>query len=332
MGSVPPVRIERDSLEPHDRCKVRHIGKTGIETPLLVPAFSSTAFPNAADVRLAIEAMKPQLAISSLISAFDVDHQYVGREVAVSDLVIVDSGNYEMRVLEGLGCSANWTREKHETTIDSLVPLTQVAIVNYDEAGPLEGQVSSASSFFDRHPQYATDFLFKPLSSNESYVDVLRVEKDSELLRKFDIIGVTEKELGSSLVQRCRNLARLRQCLGSISSDIPIHVFGCFEPATVVLMSICGGDIFDGLTWARYALHEGVLVYGGSIPWLGEDWSIDDSTLQRAAASENLRQMSRLMFRLRRFATSKDCDDLELKREVLDFIKSIVTTVDEEFG
>src|SRR5690242_10349957 len=103
--------------------------------------------------------LRSQLSVSSLISAYDTHHNYVDKEVGLSDMVIIDSGNYEKRVLEGLGCSVNWTRDQQSNAIDSLIPLTKVAIVNYDEPAPLKDQVDSAKSLFARHPKYAKDSL-----------------------------------------------------------------------------------------------------------------------------------------------------------------------------
>jgi len=300
---------------------------SGRESPLLVPSFSSTTFPKTADVRLAMNDLKSQVAVSSLISAYDAYHGYIDKEVGLSDVVIIDSGNYERHVLEGLGCSVRWTRDRHSATINSMVPLTQIAIVNYDEPGPLSEQADFATDFFKSHPEYATDFLCRPLTTSSPYTDMPTITKSIDLFSDFDVFGVTEEELGPSLIEKCKRLLELRQCLNSQGLEIPIHVFGCFEPMTIVLMSILGGDIFDGLTWARYDMREELLMAPGSIPFFDQKWSIDDSSIRRALASHNLSQMTELMIRLRSYARTHAFSELHLSPKAEKLARSLLTQV-----
>ena len=215
-------------------------------------------------------------------------------------------------------------------TINSVTALTEIAAVNYDEIGPITEQVKTAKTFFAKHPQYVADFLVKPFLTQANTVDMAAVEENAELLGDFDIIGITEKELGPSMIERCKNLAKLRRCLSAAGHDVPIHIFGCFEPTSIILLTTCGGDIFDGLTWARYALHDGVLFHRGSLLWSGNNWRTDDATLQRLSASENLGQMTGLMFNLRSFAASHEYDRLGVNQETLHVIKSIMTEAARE--
>jgi hypothetical protein len=46
-----------------------------------------------------------------------------------------------------------------------------------------------------------------------------------------DVIGVTEKEAGSTLRERIETVVLLRRALHLIGSDIPIHLFGGLDPA-----------------------------------------------------------------------------------------------------
>ena len=308
----------------NDLCRNRKVAKTAVEAPLLVPSFSSAAFPRATDIRFALDDLKPHLTISSLVSAYDIHHGYVGKEISLSDLVFIDSGNYEKRILEGMGLPVEWSRKAHEDTIDSINPLSQVGIVNYDEPGTIADQVKSARSFSETRPNFVSDFLCKPVTSESDYLNLKEVEKSAGSLSEFDIIGVTEKELGSSPVERCTNLLGLRKSLESVGLNTPIHIFGCLEPIGIVLLAMCGGDIFDGLTWARYAFHGDILVYPGSAQLLGQQWSEDDSVVQRSLAVRNLNSLTELMFRLRSYARSHDFDELGLGEETAHLVKSIM--------
>lgn len=298
-------------------------------TPLLVPSFSSTAFPNASDVRAAMNVVKPHLRVSYLISAFDIHRGLVDKEVAMSDLVFVDSGNYEKTVLDGQGCTVEWTRKMHKDALNSMVPMSQVAVVNFDEAGTISDQIESARSFFDAYPRYASDFLCKPMKGSP-YIDVEEVGKYVNQIEKFDVLGVTEKELGASVLERCKNVARLRSLLNSSGCEIPIHLFGCFEPSTAALMCSCGADIFDGLTWTRFAVKNDSLVYTGSVPFMDGTWSKSEVAIRVDAASRHLSRMTDLMLGLRSFARNHDYGQLGLQEASAELVKAITTQVAEE--
>lgn len=317
-------------MEASDYCKARNIGKTGMLTPLLVPSFSSMAFPNPSDVQLVMNQMKTHLAISSLVSAYDLHSGFLSKEITMSDIVILDSGNYERRVLEDLGCRVQWTENELAATVDSIVPLTQVAIVNYDQPGPIERQVDLALSFFASRSKHLSDFLYKPLTPNDSYIDLNEIEKNVDILLDFDIFGVTEKEPGSSLLEKCKNLTRIRKCFTLAGHNIPIHIFGCFEPLKIILLFMCGGDVFDGLTWARYAFRGNSIIYPGSIPFLDRKWSTADSTIARLSTSQSLSQITDLMFRLRLFAKGQNYHELAIGEEAMDSVKAIMERVGNE--
>jgi hypothetical protein len=58
-----------------------------------------------------------------------------------------------------------------------------------------------------------------------------------------------------------QNIARLRRALHKIGLETPIHVFGSLDTVTTPLYFLAGADIFDGLTWLRFAFHEGHTLY-----------------------------------------------------------------------
>ena len=67
------------------------------------------------------------------------------------------------------------------------------------------------------------------------------------VLEGFDLVGVTEKELGNSLLNRLHNTSRLRMALDEVSNEAPIHVFGSLDPLNVPLYFAAGAEVFDGL-------------------------------------------------------------------------------------
>ena len=71
----------------------------------------------------------------------------IGVEIGYSDFVILDSGNYEKRVIQALGLPVEWSRDDHAAAVDKIIPLTKLAVVNYDKAGPMSEQVTVGEDF-----------------------------------------------------------------------------------------------------------------------------------------------------------------------------------------
>lgn len=80
------------------------------------------------------------------------------------------------------------------------------------------------------------------------------VDKTTDLLQnhatQYDIIGLTEHTLGVSFDQRVRRLHEFRLALDARGIIRPIHLFGTDHPLSIVMYSLAGADLFDGLTWA----------------------------------------------------------------------------------
>lgn len=186
--------------------------------------------------------------------------------------------------------------EDYRAVLDRLSPLSQLVVVSFDHAGsrPLITQIEEARDLFRAYPEYASDFLCKP---EEGYlfmdVDDLANRIDA-VAESFSLLGVTEKELGQSLLERCNSLLRIRAALLAAGSEMPIHVFGCMEPLSIVSYFLCGADVFDGLTWLRLAFSDGLPLYGQVDAILREEWRFRDEDLLVARWIRNLRTLREL--------------------------------------
>jgi hypothetical protein len=158
-------------------------------------------------------------------------------------------------------------------------------VVTYDNPDiPLINQVESAKQ--DLPGSVALDFLLKPSRGN--VINPAELEDNTSVLASFDLIGVTEKELGRSLVERLRNAAQLRTILSAGGLDIPIHVFGCLDPISVWLYFLCGADVFDGLSWLRYSFWQNIALYRNSWAIISEQANLDDQDLPYKSYLNNL--------------------------------------------
>lgn len=295
-----------------------------METPLLIPSFSSKGFQRA-DGSSAIEDVY-RLAIEfvtgvQLVSAYDLHHGHLPRletMAAKPELTVLDSGGYEIARDDDLSAVFRsnikpkpWDVEalKHEHAV---WPRSMPAIfVSYDNPRirqPFMKQVQSARQLFRASPDQLHALLIKPESRKQHTLEsVLRtVCAHAAELCSFDVVGVTEKELGATMLERMQRIAKLREALDEQGSGIPIHVFGALDPIACCVYFIAGAEIFDGLTWLRYAYDDGRCVYQQDHAALRFGIHSRDSVSRARIISENYYYLESLREHMKDFHASKD--------------------------
>ena len=133
---------------------------------------------------------------------------------------------------------------------------------------------------------------------------------DAGELGSFDIIGVTEKELGRSMLDRMAQIATLRRSMDEAEVTAPLHVFGALDPLSVCLYYISGAEIFDGLTWLRYGYEDGRCIYTHNLGVLKYGIDVRDDLVKSRALAENCYHLQDLQRRLREFEDTKNFDKL----------------------
>jgi hypothetical protein len=187
-------------------------------------------------------------------------------------IAFIDSGGYELAPEYDSTEPRRFSREPerfsvadYHAVLDRLVEKGApgpLVIANYDhrrKRTSLEQQVREARATFTRYRSFASDFILKPWKGK--YVDPVDLsDSDIASLRGFDVLGVTEKELGKDLIDRLKRIALLRQKLDSQNLKAPIHVWGGLEPLSSPLYFFAGAQIFDGVSWLRYAYRNGLAI------------------------------------------------------------------------
>ena len=256
-----------------------------IDLPLVVPSFSSKGFgyftesdsgTRRSETSVTLELTGGFLQESFLISAYDLFHRHYAdpapyfKDTAV---VLIDSGGYELNpdfdsteprmtsVIDLCFSLDNYIQVlKSLKREDSSYPLL---IANFDwgtKGQPFLDQIRAARKLFRLFPGWTTNFILKPDTPDSGVVHAKRVAPIANELRSFDVIGVTEKELGRGLMDRLKRLAKLRLTLWDNGIEAPIHVWGGMDPLTTPLYYFAGADIFDGVSWLRYAYSDGLAV------------------------------------------------------------------------
>lgn len=302
----------------HERRQFK-IGDETIRTPLVVPSFSSRAGGQA--VSKIIDVTKEFVGGVILVSAYDVlRHKVQQRSLSHATHIFLDSGGYEAGADADLseaftpsGTRA-WSIGEYRQVLEAWDYCKPTVLVNFDSPHrreSLDRQIARAQENRARFADASHVFLAKPepagTNRHGNYLDVGALVPRLRQTTQFDIIAATEKELGDSLIARLANVARLRAGLSAIGSNVPIHVFGSLDPIATPLFFLAGADIFDGLTWLRYAYHAGSATYRQNILALDNlPPDTRDGDLAAHIHLKNFHALGRLRDEMIRFAQTDD--------------------------
>jgi hypothetical protein len=252
---------------------ITHPSGASFVTPLLVPSFSSKGFAlqnqkikgksrRVSELYNVLkEPVQELLHESLLVSAYDLYHGLIPNlnEIGCTEIVFIDSGGYETSQvydLSGINKTTHeildWDEEKLVKTIVQCPEEASMIAVNFDHGNirvSFSDQIRAADKYFKSNCKgMLTDFLIKPEKKDQSMIALDELLKHVHELKSFDIIGLTEKELGNSIHDRMMNIQKVRKSLDINNlEDKVIHVFGSLDPVSSVLYFMAGAEIFDGL-------------------------------------------------------------------------------------
>lgn len=313
---------------------IMHNNGETFETPLMVPSFSSKGFSFVKTKESVVsechEVMlvaKEFLEESLLISAYDIFYRLIPLpdDFKSAKINFIDSGGYETSQIYDFSGINKFNHSVKPWNVEMLKQVVQQwpedmtgIMVSYDHGElrqPIEEQRESAQNLF-ANSSLMSDFLIKPEKKNQSYIQLDKLLIKPEMLNGFDIIGVTEKEIGNSQWNRMINIAKLRKAMNEAGNNAPIHVFGSLDPINVILYFLAGAEIFDGLTWLKFAYHNGVATYIQNYNILSSKYGIEttDISLKRNFWVDNLNYLSKLKHTLMNFESDNNYshfDDLD---------------------
>ena len=293
----------------------RLISGVEVQTPLLIPSFSSRGFPCVSEI---FAQLKGQLYGVCLVSAADLSAGRIPLDVSdAANLVVVDSGRYEAEqaVTESTSCYMppsifKWSRSQYHEALRARVNGdANFVVVNFDQCGAIEAQFKQADEDFALVPDATKDILIRPENQGD-LVNVAKLRRYVCELRMYDVIGVAARELGDSLIERCRAIVMLRDILNDSGLATPIHVFGAIRPAEVLAFFFCGADIFDGLGWLKSAFKDGASVHIDEAAFEEHKWNLRDVELTHYERVHNLRTLYRLQQCTQNYAVTGERHEL----------------------
>jgi hypothetical protein len=303
-----------------------------ISTPLLVPSFSSKGFgldpSGRPEVRKLIEYAAEHLTEAMLISAYDLYYGNIDPlQHAITELTFVDSGGYETSNFQDLSAifahpvrRKPWTQERLQKVYDEWPEHIPAIFVSFDSPtrrGTVAQQAKRAHTLLKRYPNQLWAFLVKPEKPSDKLIPVDQVIANIPYFTRFQILGLTEKELGGSLIQRMENCAKIRLALNDAHLSIPIHIFGSLDPISVCLYFLSGAEIFDGLTWLRFGYGEGAALYRQNSAARSLGIQHTDDQVKLLTMEHNLLYLSDLSMQMRRFLNDYDFSQLQPNQDVL---------------
>ncbi|MEO9249146.1 hypothetical protein ABDK96_15795 [Citricoccus nitrophenolicus] len=273
-----------------------------------------------------LQLVNGQLRTALLVSAFDLHRQTIPmacsllghpsqEEALFPPLVVVDSGGYETQSQweSGFVPLAEPVPRKYEyddylAVTRRLQPRSGLLVVSYDgpdvPAGPYEQQIRRALDLDTS--DIARDVLLKPpAGGTHAWKDLAPAAAG---LRSATVVGVTVPELGLTLADRLMTLAQLRTVLDEAGVMAPIHVFGSLDPLLTPLYFAFGGELFDGLSWSRYAFRGGLSIHVDQAALLDDQLDQDPGYLRGYRLLGNLQYLESLQERMREYATGHNSE------------------------
>ena len=305
-------------------------------TPLLVPSFSSKGFP---DFHKVLEYSSELIDGATLVSAYDLHYDKRLPPLHFPSLIFLDSGGYEAskdRDLSDYGDKEHipkaWSQEMHATELEKWKPSVPSVVISYDhpdERLPVKLQIDRALQMDIREHNCLREILFKPETSGQTLLQIQNVIDCACQLDDFDVIGVTEKEVGNSILDRMKNIARLRRALTKVGLETPIHIFGSLDTISTPLYFLAGADIFDGLTWLRFAFHDGYTVYKHNYGALEFGVTTKAHVIDGRCWNDNYYYIKDLELEMRRYLNDHDAGVFRYHAE---FFRATLESVIEAIG
>jgi hypothetical protein len=284
-----------------------------LRTPLIVPSFSSRVD----EVEKPFKASQEFLDGAFLVSAFDIAKGLIGPPFDFAEAVFLDSGGYEIGPGSDLSDVSSgprvtppeWTTEQHQEVVSNWTVPVPTIVITYDHPKirvPVAEQILRGKALSLPNENCLRELLIKPETPYQNFVKLDSIVANVRDLFPFRVVGVTEKEIGNSVLDRMVNIARIRLALNNVGLNIPIHIFGSLDSITTLYYFVAGADIFDGLTWLRYAFKDGHTIYR-------QDYGISDLGITTKAPkvdalcwSKNHQYMREMELEMRRFLNAHD--------------------------
>lgn len=283
-----------------------------VRTPILVPSFSSRV----KEIGAIFDATRQFIDGPFLVSLYDVAKKQLQAPFDFAAPVFLDSGGYEISRESDLSDvgdenerNSEWTSSEYQDEVKKWNSPGETVFISYDHPKkryPIAEQIKHAAAIQLPDGPYVRELLLKPETVDQKFLQMDSILKSAGQMAPFSAIGVTEKEIGNSIFDRMKNIASLRRKLHQVGIDSPIHVFGSLDTVTTLFYFVAGADIFDGLTWLRYAFSAGRTVYRQDYGIVELGINVKSPKVEALCWSKNYQYLGEMQQSMRRFLHKQD--------------------------
>ncbi|MBA7611355.1 Queuine tRNA-ribosyltransferase catalytic subunit 1 [subsurface metagenome] len=239
----------------HDRLFKIETNKKVINTPFFFPAISSvkTNFEIGECLKLIKKIGYPGFLVSSydIYNAGEKEKNkllgIISESTEGETLTLLDSGNYE----------AFWSNDK-EWRFQNLESVLDKISVDFCFSFDI---FWNERKNVKQHVKETVTSIAKTAGAQKSGTTIPLLHSDSksfpEIVRRVveginpEVIGVPERELGSSIFERATTVKRIRDELDKTNRQIPLHLLGTGNPISILIFTLCGADIYDAIEWCK---------------------------------------------------------------------------------
>lgn len=203
---------------------------------------------------------------SILVSCFDVQQLMKSNVLEVmkinefyknGGIVLLDSGEFENFHFDG-----NWSFEQYELIVKKM---ESDFFTSFDKStiGMEQPEINNFSEEYIPKSQ--------KISTTKSCIAICHGEDSSKIndsvknilgkIKNLQIIAITERGCGDTLIEQCETIKKIRQTIDSHNKEIILHVLGCGNPISISALSYAGADTFDAVDWCRWSINPKTFEY-----------------------------------------------------------------------
>jgi queuine/archaeosine tRNA-ribosyltransferase len=225
-----------------------------IETPLFVPAISSTK----ANWKILqyVELIDNIGYPAFLLSAYDYHglnksqkeklQNVISKYLSKQAFLFLDNGNYEASWFK----DKTWSFGRLKTVLESINPDFCFSFdVFWSKNSNCENSSKKTATAIAKTASMqktgSTIALFH--STPSVFPRIIRQVLDDI---NPEIIAVPERELGFGLFERAGTIKNIRFEINKTHKKVPIHILGTGNPLSILVYTLCGADSYDALDWS----------------------------------------------------------------------------------
>jgi len=243
----------------HERSFGIEVGRKIIDTPFFFPAISSvkTNFSMEEYLSLIQKIGYP----SFLVSSYDMYHsdkdkkneilKIVSEATARDFITLLDSGHYEAFWY----CDNTWSFKMLEYILSKIsIDFCFSYDIFWDEKKKKQEYLRETITSIAKTAGMQKSGATIPLLHSRSDYFPSFAQKIVEGINP-EIIAVPERELGAGIFERAKTVREIRKALDDTNRQIPLHLLGTGNPISILIYSMCGADLYDGLEWCQTVVN-----------------------------------------------------------------------------